>query len=247
MATRKPRRKRQTDYKPTSRERSREALTTMVAARDAFYGKAMAEGWQPLPCERRLVRECWTGVDVPGVVEARPYLLEGSQPGGWSAEAQRSPEWRAWKRARDGAINANWGLVAKIVIPRIPPRKRADEHEDEAQEDIWSEARIGLMRGIDLWSPEHLTSPATYLGRWILQGTRREIIAQQKRNERIRPLIRRSSDDEDSSARESKARAWEPSDLCQAHGEDLDPWSGEDAMIAALDIRDRMDAEGLDF
>lgn len=203
-----------------AREESRAALTAMCEARDVFWARALEEGWEPGETDYRHIRKAWTSwANLPD-----EYLLAGCNPGVWCAEAQRSPEFRKWRKARDLAWGVNFGLVSMICKRKIAPRRNGATHEDAYQEEIWAEARIGLLRGVDLWSPDALIegtdgamrspAPSTYLSRWVLQGAGKTQTRARK----------------DATRKEALA----PDDfLCTPVEQDF--WAAEDRMIEALD------------
>lgn len=137
----------------------------MGKARIRFWRRAQAEGWTPRE------RCAWRAV-APGPEDLPPgYRVSGACPGSWSPEAQRTPEWRAWRKARDLVYEDHGGLV--VFFARAPTIR----HRGADLEEVWQEARLNLLRGIDLWDPDrqHPTTgaplcPATYLGRWIRKG-----------------------------------------------------------------------------
>lgn len=203
-----------------AREESRAALTAMCEARDAFWDRALCEEWEPGETDYRHIRKAWTG--LPDLPDA--YTLAGCNPGVWCEDAQRSPEMRKWRKARDLAWATNFGLVSMVCKRKIAPRRNGATHEDAYQEEIWAEARIGLLRGVDLWSPEatiegadgklRAPAPSTYLSRWVLQG------AGKTQNRARKDAARKD--------------ALAPDDfLCTDVEQDF--WAAEDRMIAALD------------
>lgn len=162
-------------------ETSRLALAEAVEARRAFWDEALKRGWEPSPSTSRL-----TALAPGGDAYPLAFRLEGAGPGGWPEEVRRTAEWRRWKRARDAAFEVNGGLVAWLVSPKV--RGWGDDAEE-----AWSEARIGLLRGIDLWDPDvthpktgRPIRPGTYLGKWILQGYGR---ARDRRNKDAEKLV----------------------------------------------------------
>jgi len=215
-------RRRRTRQTANTREESRAALQALCEARDVFWVLAYAEDWTPGPSDYRHIRKAWSSYDLPD-----DFLLRGCNPGVWPAEAQRTPEMRKWRKARELAWAVNFGLVSMICKRKIAPRRNGATHEDANQEDIWAEARIGLLRGVDLWSPDALIEDesgneralalSTYLSRWVAQGAGKTQARARKdddRKERLKP------DDF----------------LCTPVEQDF--WAAEDRMIDALDALD---------
>lgn len=149
-------------------EAHRALLRWMADARVAFWRRAQAEGWTPArPASLEAKVKAAPGpADLP-----LAYRIEGASPGVWPQEARLTREWRGWKRARDRVFADHGGLVCAVVQPRTIRHRGAD------LEEVWAEARIALLRGIDLYDLDVLNprtgrplAPATYLYRWVWSG-----------------------------------------------------------------------------
>ena len=157
----------------TAHEAHREILRDLAAARTAFWRRAQAEGWRP-SCPESLARKKKL---APGPEDLPTcYRAEGASPGVWPPEAVRTVEWRRWKRSRDRAFSDHGGLVVDVV------KKRTIRHAGADMEEVWAEARIALLRGIDLYDVDLLNpetgapyAPVTYLYRWVKMGCGRGI------------------------------------------------------------------------
>lgn len=203
-------------------EAHRDLLRRMAEARVAFWRRAQVEGWAP---SRPASLEKKT-MPAPGPDDLPlAYRIEGASPGVWPDDARRTPEWVRWKRARDRVFADHGGLVVAVVQPRTLRHRGAD------LEEVWAEARIALLRGIDLYDVERThprtgkpLAPATYLYRWVWMGCCRGLkgflagLAEELRDEITLPTPERDEGDIEAAIADALDRAYsegldDPSDL----------------------------------